>query len=399
MVSLISNKSQTQNLRLILRLVLVIVGVPTIWYFFDEPWRWLEEYKWSENCNVFRGKWVPFPAGPLYRNSTCPEIFDQQNCMKYGRLDTEFLKWRWKPNQCELPVFDAWQFLELVRGKSIAFVGDSVGRNQMQSLMCLLATAANPSNSTHMKDSKSRHWHYQDYNFTIASFWSPYLVRAKDISRGNTTYNRLVNLYLDEPDPDWASKIEAFDYVIISAARWFFGPQMYSLKNKTIGCFWCQSNDTSNNLSMYYGYREAFKTSFETLIRLENFKGLTFLRALSPAHFENGEWDKGGSCPRTKPVSEGSVRLSEPEMEMYTIQKDAIINAQRRGRNRGLEFQLIDATSAMLVRPDGHPNYYGHWPSEKKTIADCVHWCLPGPIDTWNEFLFHMLKILMKKKR
>lgn len=51
----------------------------------------------------------------------------------------EFLKWRWKPDGCELPLFDPVAFLEIVRGKSIAFVGDSLARNQMQSLICLLS--------------------------------------------------------------------------------------------------------------------------------------------------------------------------------------------------------------------------------------------------------------------
>ncbi|KAH0699171.1 hypothetical protein KY290_013985 [Solanum tuberosum] len=59
--------------------------------------------------------------------------------MKYGRPDTDFLKWKWKPDRCELPIFDAHQFLEFVRGKSLAFVGDSVARNHMQSLICLLS--------------------------------------------------------------------------------------------------------------------------------------------------------------------------------------------------------------------------------------------------------------------
>ncbi|CAI0451215.1 unnamed protein product [Linum tenue] len=49
------------------------------------------------------------------------------------------MRWRWKPDGCELPVFNPAQFLEIVRGKSLAFVGDSVGRNQMQSLICLLS--------------------------------------------------------------------------------------------------------------------------------------------------------------------------------------------------------------------------------------------------------------------
>lgn len=95
-----------------------------------------------EECNIFSGKWVPYPNGSYYTNETCNLIIDQQNCIKFGRPNTEFLKWTWKPNECELPHFDAVQFLELVRGKSMAFVGDSVGRNQMQSLLCLLASVS-----------------------------------------------------------------------------------------------------------------------------------------------------------------------------------------------------------------------------------------------------------------
>lgn len=92
-----------------------------------------------KRCNVFSGEWVPYSKGPYYDNETCNLILDQQNCMKFGRPDREFLKWRWKPDECELPLFDATLFLEIVRGKSMAFVGDSVGRNQMNSLLCLLS--------------------------------------------------------------------------------------------------------------------------------------------------------------------------------------------------------------------------------------------------------------------
>ena len=94
----------------------------------------------GRKCNVFRGRWVYSPQElPLYTNFTCPEIFDQQNCMKFGRPDSEFMKWRWKPDNCELDRFDAARFLDIVKGKSMAFVGDSLARNQMQSLLCLLS--------------------------------------------------------------------------------------------------------------------------------------------------------------------------------------------------------------------------------------------------------------------
>lgn len=92
----------------------------------------------SERCDLSKGEWVPDPKAPYYTNESCWAIHENQNCMKYGRPDAGFLRWRWRPDGCELPKFNPAQFLELVRGKSLAFVGDSVGRNQMQSLICLL---------------------------------------------------------------------------------------------------------------------------------------------------------------------------------------------------------------------------------------------------------------------
>lgn len=90
-------------------------------------------------CDLFTGDWVPDPNGPYYTNETCDAIQEHQNCMKFGRPDTGYLKWRWRPDACELPPFDPTLFLEMVRGKSLAFVGDSVARNHMQSLICLLS--------------------------------------------------------------------------------------------------------------------------------------------------------------------------------------------------------------------------------------------------------------------
>ena len=53
----------------------------------------------------------------------------------------------------------------------------------------------------------------------------------------------------------------------------------------------------------------------------------------------------------------------------------------------------MDTTQAMLLRPNGHPSRYNHWPHENATLYnDCVHWCLPGPTNTWNDFLPEMMK-------
>lgn len=99
----------------------------------------LKRIRFEEGCDVTRGRWIRDPDAPYYTNETCWAIQGHQNCMKFGRPNMEFLKWRWKPDGCELPLFDPVAFLEIVRGKSIAFVGDSLARNQMQSLICLLS--------------------------------------------------------------------------------------------------------------------------------------------------------------------------------------------------------------------------------------------------------------------
>ena len=82
---------------------------------------------------------MPDDEPPYYTNLTCPFIDDLQNCMKFGKPSLEFMRWRWRPDGCDLPRFDAARFLEAMRGKSMAFVGDSLARNHLKSLLCLLS--------------------------------------------------------------------------------------------------------------------------------------------------------------------------------------------------------------------------------------------------------------------
>lgn len=136
----------------------------------------------------------------------------------------------------------------------------------------------------------------------------------------------------------------------------------------------------------------AFRTTFRTLMKNDRFKGVTFLRTYSPSHFENGDWNRGGKCIRTRPFTKNEMKFDGYNLDSYMTQVNEFRVAQVEGAKMGLKFRLLDTTGAMVLRPDGHPNYYGHSALENKTLADCVHWCLPGPIDTWNEFLFEMLK-------
>ncbi|KAM7516637.1 hypothetical protein LguiA_006220 [Lonicera macranthoides] len=340
-------------------------------------------------CDIFSGEWVRNPRGPYYTNRTCWAIQEHQNCMKYGRPDSGFMKWRWKPDGCDLPIFDPMEFLELMRGKSMAFVGDSVARNHMQSLICLLSRVLYPEDISNTTDENFKRWEYKTYNFTISIFWSPYLVRTQRTDPNDET--RPFDLYLDEPDPSWTTQIEPLDYVIISAGHWFSRPTTFYMKRHVVGCLYCPQTNITHRTSSF-SYQKAFGTAFKAINGLKNYKGLTLLRTFVPSHFENGPWDNGGDCTRTRPFKKDEIVWEDYVLEMHRIQVKELRVAKKIGRKRGLKFIIMDMTQAMLLRPDGHPSKYGHWPRENVTTNDCVHWCLPGPIDTWNDFLLEIMK-------
>ncbi|CAI9101931.1 OLC1v1000099C1 [Oldenlandia corymbosa var. corymbosa] len=357
-----------------------------------------ERPKENESCDLFSGEWVPNPEAPYYTNESCYIIPDQVNCMRFGRPDSDYLRWKWKPDgeDCNLPIFDPHQFLELMRGKSIAFVGDSVGGNHMHSLICLLSRVVYPEFISPNKNGRDRpadeHWVYKDYNFHISKFWAPFLVRSEisDPSDPGSPFR----IYIDECDQYWISKIERYSYIIISASQWFFKRTLV-YENKTLtGCAVCDQQQTNvAKLDFYLTYAKAFQTAFKAINGLKDFKGVTFLRTILTPHYEGGAWNEGGNCVRIEPFKRKETSLEYLVSEMHRIQVKELRVAQEEGQKTGLRFRLFNATHPMSLRPDGHPSKYGHPRHQTEiTFNDCLHWCLPGPLDTLNDFLLELLR-------
>lgn len=344
-------------------------------------------------CDLFVGDWIPNTSDPIY-NESCPSIESPQNCMKNGRPDTGFLYWRWSPRDCSIPRFEPERFLEMMRNKHWALIGDSITRNHVQSLLCMLSTVERAIQVYHDKEYRSRRWHFPSYKFTISVIWSPFLVKAAIYEDQNGVSTHEVELYLDKIDDKWIDQFQSFDYMIISTGKWFLKSAIYYENNEALGCHYCPRRNLTE-LGFDFAYRKTLRYVMNTLVASDH-KGMIFFRTSTPDHFENGEWNTGGTCKKTSPVKEGEIELKEVHKVLREIELEEFEKAAAKASRNGVNLKLLDMVSLSLMRPDGHPGPYRQYhPFEHSKYAkvqtDCLHWCLPGPIDSWNDILMEMV--------
>lgn len=362
----------------------------------QENTEYLTEPIYSEGkCNLFSGDWVPYKNEPLYTNSTCKFIEDHQNCMRNGRPDTGYLHWRWKPYGCELPRLDSLKFLEFMRNKTWAFIGDSIARNHVQSFLCILSVVEDATEVYHDKQYKSRRWVFPSYNFTVSVIWSPMLADATIFEDMNGISTSEIELHLDRFDKSWIDLYSSLDYMVLSTGKWFTKSTIFHENTTVLGCHHC---DTRNLTEL--GFKDAFRkvlTNVLDFIIASNHKGMIFYRTSAPDHFEDGEWFSGGTCKRKTPAKEGEFQPNILDRIIREIEVEELQKAANKASEKGVRLKIFDVLPLSLLRPDGHPGpyrFFQPFAEGKNTtglINDCLHWCLPGPIDFWNDLLVEMV--------
>ncbi|KAG2279038.1 hypothetical protein Bca52824_061593 [Brassica carinata] len=274
----------------------------------------------SPKCDLFTGDWIPDPSGPLYTNHSCPHIQDFQNCMLNGRPDVNYLFWRWKPRGCDLPRFSSSQFLDRVRNKWWAFIGDSIARNHVQSLICILSQVEEVVEIYHDKEFRSKIWRFPSHNFTLSVIWSPFLVKSETLGTSSD-----IQLYLDQLDHKWTHQYSNFDYVVISGGKWFLKATIFHESNTVTGCHYCHGRYNLTDLGYDYSYRKTLKL-VRNFVRDSTHKPLVLFRTTTPDHFETAEWNAGGYCNRTMPFKEDEAKLKTVDAVMRDVELDVFQN-------------------------------------------------------------------------
>ncbi|KAH0457695.1 hypothetical protein IEQ34_013010 [Dendrobium chrysotoxum] len=345
----------------------------------------------KKGCDLFEGEWIYDEEGrPQYEEEECPYIQPQLTCQAHGRLDSAYQHWRWQPRRCYLPSFNATLMLENLRGKRMMYVGDSLNRGQFVSMVCLLHRII-PGSAKSMETFDSLTiFRAKDYNATIEFYWAPFLVESNsDNAVVHRISDRIVRVRsINKHAQHW----KGADIIVFNTYLWWMtGQKMKILRGSFNG-------DMKNIVEMET--EEAYGLALRRMVKwveknMDPNQTRVFFTSLSPSHEMSLGWggEPDGNCyNETTPIKDPNYWGRSSSKGIMRVIREVFDKSN-------VPITVINITQLSEYRNDAHTSIYKkQWSpltpeqlANPKSYADCVHWCLPGLQDTWNELLYAKL--------
>ncbi|KAL3830225.1 hypothetical protein ACJIZ3_019027 [Penstemon smallii] len=342
----------------------------------------------TKTCDLFSGNWVfDNKSYPLYNESKCPYMSDQLACHKHGRSDLDYQFWRWQPQNCNLKRWNAKEMWEKLRGKRLMFVGDSLNRGQWISMLCLLHSTIPPDKQSITPNSELTIFRAENYNATIEFLWAPLLVE----SNSDDPVDHRTNERILRPDAilRHSSRWEHADILVFNSYLWWRqGPVKLLWSN--------EENSVCEEISGLGGMELAMEAWGDWVAsHVDPLKKKVFFITMSPTHLTKEDWERGseGNCYNEKvPINDERYWGSGSDLPTMRMVEKVLSRL-------GSKVSVLNITQLSEYRKDGHPSIHRKfWEAlssenlaNPASYSDCIHWCLPGVPDVWNELLFQFL--------
>ncbi|KAK9736038.1 hypothetical protein RND81_04G246100 [Saponaria officinalis] len=342
-------------------------------------------------CNLFEGEWVRDESYPLYAPGSCPHIDEPFNCFLNHRPDNDYEKYRWQPHGCNIPRLNGTDMLELLRGKRMVFVGDSLNRNMWESLVCVLRNSVEDksrvfeaSGREEFRSEGSYSFIFHDYNCSVEFFKTNFLVQEWEMPDKNGSKKETLRLDLVESSSD---RFKDADVLIFNTGHW------WSHDKTTRGQdYYQEGSHVYRELNVMDAFRRALTTWARWVeANVDPKKAQIFFRGYSASHFGGGEWNTGGKCDKeTKPFTDETYSSS------FFFNTEVLEDVLKWMKTPVF---YLNITRLSDYRIDAHPSIYrGQQLTDEERRSplryqDCSHWCLPGVPDIWNELVYSQLLV------
>ncbi|KAK2402199.1 protein YLS7 [Trifolium repens] len=268
----------------------------------------------------------------------------------------------------------------------------------MESMLCILWQVEVPKNRGNRN---MQRYYFRSASVMIVRIWSSWLVKLTSEPFDYAPAG-VDKLHLDAPDTKLMEYIPNFDVVVLSSGHWFAKQSVYILNNEIVGGqLWWPDKSKQMKVNNIQAYGISVETILTALAKHPTYKGLTIVRSYSPDHYEGGAWNTGGSCTgKVKPIALDKLVENEYTNTMHEQQVTGFNRAMEKATNQS-KLRLMDITKVFQYRHDGHPGPYRspdpnkitkRDPDGRPPPQDCLHWCMPGPVDTWNELVLEIIK-------